>query len=219
MTANPSQGFYGRWAHLYDVLSHRTPGISTLRAAAVESLDLDAGDTVIDLGCGAGPNVPHLRRAVGPMGHVVGVDFTRPILQRARRTHAAGNVTFTTGDVTDLPIKGPVDAIVSSFLSGMLPEPTTTITRWTDLVRPGGRVALLDAALSGTRVAWPLNQIVKAIIFASAPRKLRAWNTAPWTTVTKRVDLAAAELDRQSTATSRQSWLLGTVRLTTGHIE
>lgn len=218
----PAQGFYGRWAGVYDALSHRTPGIRTLRARAVDTLDLRPGDTVVDIGCGSGANVPHLRRAVGPSGTIIGVDFTGPILERARRNHARTDephISFVRGDVTDLPLREPVDAIYGSFLAGMLPHPVTAVDHWTDHLRPGGRIALLDAALGDARVAWPLNQAVKAMVFASSPRKSAEWNTAPWATVTRRVNLAHAEIRGNAAETTDRTWLLGTVRVTAGRIE
>lgn len=219
MAADPSQGAYGRWAGVYDVVSHHTPGLPHLRERAVESLDLEAGDTVVDLGCGAGPNVPFLRDAVGASGEVVCVDFTGPIIERARENHDHPNVTFLQGDVTELPLDGPVDAILASFLCGMLPDPTTTVDGWADHVRSGGTLALLDASLSDARLAWPVNQAVKGMVFASSPEKSLDWETAPWTTVTRRVKLAHAEIRANASETTEQSWLLGTVRCTTGRID
>lgn len=219
MVAAQSQQFYGRWARLYDGLSHSTPGIRSLRRAAVAALDLHLGDTVVDMGCGTGPNVPHLRRAVGPGGTVIGVDFTGPVLERARANHDYENVEFVQGDVTTLPVDADVDAIFASFLSGMLPDPAETVDTWTAHLGPGGTLGLLDAALSDNRVAWPLNQAVKAMVYASMPEKSRDWDTAPWTTVTRRVDLAHAEVDANTTSTTEQTWLLGTVRVTAGSIE
>lgn len=219
MAVESSQDFYGRWTGLYDVLSHSTPGIRFLRRTAVQSLGLEHGDTVVDLGCGAGPNIPHLRRAVGPAGSVIGVDFTRRILERARRNHDYENVDFVHGDVTDLPIDDSVDAIFASFLAGMLPEPTATVDAWADHLRPGGTLGLLDASLSDKRHAWPLNQAVKAMVYASAPEKSHDWDIAPWTTVTQRVDLAHAEIRANARETREETRLLGTLRVTAGEID
>lgn len=216
MATDQSQRLYGRWASVYDVVSHATPGIARLRANAIDVVGLEPGDTVVDLGCGSGPNIPNLRRAVGPAGHVVGVDFTAPILERARERHSHDNVSFVQGDVTDLPIEGPVDAVFASFLMGMLPDPATAVDSWAELLRPGGRLALLDASLSDARLAWPLNQAVKAMVLASSPEKSLDWETAPWTSVTRRVDLAHAEIRAHATETMEVTWLLGTVRLTAG---
>lgn len=219
MAADPSQGAYGRWAGVYDVVSHHTPGLPRLRARAIQALDLEPGDTVIDLGCGAGPNIPLLRNAVGASGEVVGVDFTGPILERAREKHDFPNVRFIQADVTELPLDGAVDAIFASFLCGMLPDPTTTVDGWSTHVRTGGTLGLLDASLSDARIAWPANQVIKGMVFASSPEKSLDWETAPWHTVTRRVKLAHAEIRANASETTEQSWLLGTVRCTTGRID
>jgi len=78
-----TQSFYGRWARVYDWVA-TAPGVESWRTRAVGALDLDPGDTVVEMGCGTGANVPHLREAVGPEGRVVGVDLTRGMLRRAR---------------------------------------------------------------------------------------------------------------------------------------
>lgn len=219
MVADASQQFYGRWAGLYDVLSHDTPGLGRLRAKAVDALDLAPGDTVLDLGCGTGANVPYLERAVGPSGRVLGIDFTRPVLDRARARHGDEHVSFVHADVDALPLDEPVDAIFATFLAGMLPDPTGTLAAWTDHLAPGGTIGLLDASLSDVRLAWPLNQGVKALVFASAPEKSLDRDRAPWTTVTRRVDLAHAAIDAPATDVTDQTWLLGTVRVTAGTID
>ena len=219
MAVESSQEFYGRWTHLYDVVSHSTPGMQSLRRAAVDALDLDPGDTVVDLGCGTGPNIPHLCRAVGPAGTVVGIDFTRRILERARANHDYENVEFVHGDVTDLPLDDSVDAIYASFLAGMLPEPAKTVDAWADHLRPGGTLGMLDATLSDKRLAWPLNQGVKAMVYASMPEKSHDWDTAPWTIVTRRVDLSHAEIRANARNVREETWLLGTVRVTAGEID
>lgn len=219
MPADSSQGFYGRWAEVYDVLSHATPGIDRVRADAIDALDLDVGDTVVDLGCGTGANVPHLRRAVGRSGRVVGVDFTRPVLSRARERHDHDEVAFLHGDVTDLPVDEPVDGVFASFLAGMLDDPMPTVDAWADHVRPGGSLGLLDASLSDARTAWPANQVVKGVVFASSPEKSLDWDTAPWTTVTRRVKLAHAAIRRHAADTAEETWAMGTVRATVGEME
>jgi len=219
MSVAASQGFYGRWAALYDVLSHSTPGITHLRQQAIDGLGLSTGDTVVDLGCGSGANVPALRQAVGSSGQVIGVDFTGPILQRARARHDHEGVSFVRGDVTNLPIEGSVDAVFASFLSGMLPEPTLAVDAWAAAIRSGGALGLLDASLSDARTAWPANQLVKGVVFASSPRKGLDWDVAPWTTVTRRVKLAHAAIRRHASETTEDSWAMGTIRVTTGEIE
>jgi ubiquinone/menaquinone biosynthesis C-methylase UbiE len=71
-----AQSFYGRWAQVYDWLAS-APGVASWRDRTADALALASGDTVVEMGCGTGANVPHLRERVGPSGRVVGIDVTR----------------------------------------------------------------------------------------------------------------------------------------------
>ncbi len=66
-----AQEFYGRWARLYDLIARRTPGIPRLRGRAAAACGLESGDTVVEMGCGTGANLPYLRERVGPEGTVI----------------------------------------------------------------------------------------------------------------------------------------------------
>ncbi|MFC6769815.1 class I SAM-dependent methyltransferase, partial [Natrinema soli] len=100
-----AQEFYGRWARLYDLIARRTPGIARLRERAAVACRLEPGDTVVEMGCGTGANLPFLRERVGPEGTVIGIDFTRPVLERARAATAAyDNVHVLQGDATRPPV-------------------------------------------------------------------------------------------------------------------
>jgi len=166
-----AQRFYGRWARLYDVLASATPGLARLRDLAVDRLDLAPGDTVVEMGCGTGANLPHLRERVGPDGTVVGLDVTRELLDRAReRVDREGwrNVHLVQADATQPPIDGPVDAVLGTFVVGMFRDPASAVADWCD-VCPGGRVALLNFQRSDRLVAQPLNLAFEAFVWASAP--------------------------------------------------
>jgi ubiquinone/menaquinone biosynthesis C-methylase UbiE len=108
-----AQTFYGRWARLYDAIA-TLPGVGSWRARAVEALELDPGDTAVEMGCGTGANLPYLRERVGPEGTVVGIDFTRGMLDRARvRVERAGweNVHLVRGDATRPPVGGGIEDV------------------------------------------------------------------------------------------------------------
>jgi ubiquinone/menaquinone biosynthesis C-methylase UbiE len=166
-----TQSFYGRWARVYDWIA-TAPGVESWRARAVAALDLDPGDTVVEMGCGTGANVPHLREAVGPDGCVVGIDLTRGMLRRAReRVDRAGwsNVHLVRADATCFPVTGPVDGVLATFVVGMFADPRPAVDGWMDLLAPGGRVALLNAGRSDRPVARPLNLGFRAFVRAAAP--------------------------------------------------
>lgn len=212
-----AQRFYGRWAGLYDAVARRTPGVGGLRARAVETLDLDPGDTVVEMGCGTGANVPYLQERVGPAGRVVGVDFTPEVLARARERSPWGNVAFVRGDANRPPVDGPVDAVLASFVVGMLPDPARTVDRWLALLGHDGRLALLDAVSTRAWYARPLNPAFRAFVRASAPGPSR-WQRAasPTTVLDRRVSDARDVLRRRTTERVEERHALGFVTLAAG---
>ncbi len=219
MTDGPAaaQAFYGRWARVYDAVARYTPGIGDVRAGFADALDLRPGDAVVEMGCGTGANVPYLRERVGPDGRVVGVDFTRPALERARASAPWDNVSFVRGDAAAPPVDGPVDAVVATFVVGMLPDPARTVGDWIDLLGPDGRLGLLDAASSRRWYATPGNLAFRAFVRASAPSPTR-WRRgeSPTDVLDRRVADARQALTRRSRTVHRTERALGYLHLAVG---
>lgn len=217
--------FYGRWARPYDVLARHAPVVGRLRARAADRLALAPGDTVVDMGCGTGANLDHLREQVGPEGTVVGVDVTGPMLARARRLVARRgweNVHLVRGDATSPPVAGPVDAVLGTFVVGMFDDPAAVVERWCDLAGGGdaGRVALLDAARSDHPAAVPVNLAFDAFTVLSTPptRKLR-YDRSIGGSLHGRVTAAREALDGRTVDGTHETYLLGFLRLSTGAVE
>lgn len=210
--------FYTRWADLYDLIARRTPGIAGVRARAVDSLDLDEGDTVVEMGCGTGANLAFLRERVGPEGAVVGVDFSAGVLDCAA-THVAregwDNVHLVRGDATRPPIPG-ADAILGTFVVGMFEEPAAAVGRWCEVVGTGGRVALLNAARSRRWYGPLVNLPFRGFVFASTPGRGRLAD--PTRVLDERVEAGHAELERRCEHTVREGHVLGLVRLAAGRM-
>jgi len=130
--SDATQSFYGRWARLYDVLA-TLPGVRSWRASATDELALDDGDLALEMGCGTGANLPHLRERVGPDGRVVGLDVTRGMLERAR---GRGSADLLQADAARPPIAEPVDGLLGTFVVAMFADPGSIVDGWCDLVRP-----------------------------------------------------------------------------------
>ncbi|MFC7131856.1 MULTISPECIES: class I SAM-dependent methyltransferase [Salinibaculum] len=165
----PVQRYYGRWATLYDRVAD-LPGLRSWRAATAALLDPAAGDTVVEMGCGTGANVPYLRERVGPDGRVVGVDVTREMLDRAgeHSERTGPGIDYVQGDATRPPLR-TADAILATFVVGMFADPARVVDRWCDLVGPGGRVALLNFQRSDRALAAPFNVAFEGFVRLSAP--------------------------------------------------
>ncbi|MFC7081192.1 class I SAM-dependent methyltransferase [Halorussus caseinilyticus] len=217
-----AQQFYGRWADLYDLLARKTPGLGHLRGRAADALALDSGDTAVEMGCGTGANFPHLRERVGPEGRVVGVDFTRGMLARARnRAEREGwrNVHLARADATEVEFRDPPDAILATFVVGMLADPAAAVNRWADALAPGGHLALLDAAQTTRWFGWPVNQAFRGLVVASSPTGMDAYERAPWSILDERVETARQALRKRADGTTHSEHALGVVRITGGRIE
>lgn len=216
------QQFYGRWTGLYDLIARYSPRVRRLRAAVADELDLRPGDTVVDVGCGTGANAPYLRERVGPDGTVVGVDVTGPMLRRARRTAAKNgweNVHFVRGDGARLPVEGPVDAVVATFVVGMFEDPAAAVDGWCDLVDPGGRVAMANLAPSDRPAAGPLNAVFRVLTALSTPptRKLR-YEESLLRRLRERVVAGEDALMVRGVDARREQRLLGYVRVASAGI-
>ena len=121
---------YDALARFYDLgdrwLSRPFARIGRLRVATVERLGLQAGDSVLDIGCGTGLNLPLLVGAVGPTGRVVGLDYSEGMLREARRRVEANgwsNVELVQGDAALLAgVGGPFDAVMSTWALGIVDD-------------------------------------------------------------------------------------------------
>jgi ubiquinone/menaquinone biosynthesis C-methylase UbiE len=215
-----TQGFYTRWAQLYDAVATRAPGVGRLRESAVAALAPGPGDVVVDLGCGTGANFPYLRERVGPEGTVVGVDFTPGMLARADarvRREGWSNVHVVRGDATRPPVER-ADAVFASFLVGMLSDPAAAVRDWASLVGAGGRLGLLDLARSAGS-GRPLNGLFRAFVLASSPPGTRSRHAdSPTAVLDRRVAEAHRTLLDACEGRTHETRALGFARLSAGRV-
>jgi arsenite methyltransferase len=119
--------------------------------APIDHLALQAGETVVDLGSGAGIDVFLAADAVGETGRVIGIDMTPEMLARARRNAEKAGITnaeFREGRLEALPVdSGTVDAITSNCVINLVPDKAAVFAEIARVLRPGGRVVISDIVL------------------------------------------------------------------------
>lgn len=126
-------------------------GVQEARNVEVTEMLLEAarvtpGERVLDIGCGPGATTLPYAAAVGPQGHVTGLDISEPMLDVARRRvaeHGLANVTLILGDAQVYPLPpGSFDLVTSRFGVMFFADPAAAFANLCRALRPGGRLAM-----------------------------------------------------------------------------
>jgi len=170
---------YGRIAAIYDWANVEGILYARARARAIELLDLQPGDRVLDVACGTGANFALIEQRIGPSGHLVGIDLTPQMLNQARARaarHGWSNLRLQEDDICDLGADGldeQFDAAVCTLGLSVIPQWQRAWEAMVSAVPPGGRLAIMDAGYPETGgrrlnvvvprpLAWALSRLFAA---------------------------------------------------------
>ena len=117
--------------------------IAPVGAALIEAASLRPGESVIDVGCGAGATSIEIARRIAPNGRVTGIDISPTLIRTAeRRAQAAGaaNAEFIVADATSASFKSGFDCLFSRFGVMFFDDPYAAFANMRKFVKPGGRL-------------------------------------------------------------------------------
>src|SRR3989339_26209 len=111
------------------------------------------GQTVVDLGSGAGNDCFVVRRLVGETGHVIGIDMTEEMTAKAKKNNAKmgySNVEFRLGEIENMPVESNhADVVVSNCVLNLVPDKGKAFAEIARILKPGGHFCVSDIVLKG----------------------------------------------------------------------
>ena len=174
---DPHKGFHFHTGRpLARMLEYADEWLDGLPEASIESFagtgnpfslgDLRPGEKVVDLGSGAGIDSLIAAKKVGPEGHVIGVDMTPAMLEKARRAArqtGLSNVEFREGYAEALPVEdGWADVVISNGVLNLVPDKAAALEEMFRVLKPDGRLQIGDI-------------LVQKAVPESAKRKIDLW--------------------------------------------
>ena len=118
-----------------------------------EFAQIKPGDTVVDLGSGAGNDCFIARSIVGETGHVIGIDMTEAMIEKARmnaKKLGFKNVEFRLGDIDNMPVdNNTADVVVSNCVMNLVPNKQKAFSETFRIIKSGGYFSISDIVLQG----------------------------------------------------------------------
>lgn len=178
-----------------------------IRAQAIALLQLQPGQTVLDVGCGTGMSLERLQQAVGLRGQVVAVDQCADMLEHAHqrvRQHGWANVQVTCSPIERSTLPAQADAVLFHFTHDILQTPAA-VAHVLRHLKPGARVVA-----TGLKWTSPLYGGMNALVW---------WNAVQSVTTLQGLDMPWRTLEAQGVALDITTCLLGTIYTASGQLK
>ena len=119
----------------------------------VRNAELQPGETILDVGCGAGIDTILAAQAVGPTGRAIGLDLLEEMCERARGHAQDAGVAewteFVRGEMEDIPLPdASVDVVISNGVINLSPRKSRVLAEIRRVLRPGGRLSVADLTVN-----------------------------------------------------------------------
>ncbi|WP_339102878.1 methyltransferase domain-containing protein [Haloterrigena salinisoli] len=159
-----SRAVWDRWSDWYG-MSERD--FEPIREAAIDLLELQAGDRVLEIGCGPGVNFERVRRDIGAEGELVAVDYSPEMLENARNriaAHGWENVELRRADAARTAFDEPFDAALATLSLSVMPDVRRTVETVSRSLRPGTRFAVVDVRPAPSGPLRVLNPLIRRFL-------------------------------------------------------
>lgn len=184
--------FYDFTANLYYLIGFREKAI---RRSAVAALELSQGSTVVEIGCGTGLNFALLQEAIGPTGHITGVDLTVDMLEQAQRRvarHGWNNVKLINQDALDYTFPDGIDGVLSTFAISLIPECGQIIRKGAPALASGGHMVIADLKVPQRVPGWAVSLLLPTVRPFAVTRE--TIERRPWDDIWKAMEDSLGEV-------------------------